>query len=270
MATEGPVLPGSDVTGHFLVRCRPLPMGEAHVWYASTAVCDTPARRAYYRSLLNDAERARLERFAFDHLKLEYLVTRALCRSVLSCYVDVAPQDWRFVTNSYGRPEIAMAGLPVPLRFNLSNVRTLAVCVVTRAIDAGIDVESLERSRDFLAIAGHYFAPAELRALRALPEEEQPRRFFELWTLKESYVKARGMGLSLPLEQFSFLPEARPIQVAFDPRLGDVAEDWQFWLRPLGERHLIAVSLRRRQRPDWCVCLREIVPDRIPTWQEVP
>ena len=53
-------------------------------------------------------------------------------------------------------------------------------------------------------MADHYFAPTEVTALRSLPAAQQPERFFVYWTLKESYIKARGLGLSLPLAEFAF------------------------------------------------------------------
>ncbi|MBV8806534.1 MAG: 4'-phosphopantetheinyl transferase superfamily protein [Sinobacteraceae bacterium] len=247
-----------------------LPPSEAHIWYAWTADCDTPALRAYYRSLLNEEECARLERFAFEYLKLEYLATRALCRTVLSAYASVSPAHWQFEANSYGRPEIATSGTPAPLRFNLSNARSLVACVVTREVDAGIDVEELDRRGETVSIANHYFSPLELHALHALPPERQRHRFFELWTLKESYIKARGMGLSIPLDQFSFCLEAPPISVILDPRLGDIATDWQFQLYRLSDRHLVAVCIRRAQPPDFRIHIREVVPDTRLRWRNAP
>jgi 4'-phosphopantetheinyl transferase len=225
--------------------------------------------RDYYRSLLTQAELARLARYAFDHLKVEYLITRALCRTVLSAYREVPPQDWSFVANEYGRPEISTPGIE-GLRFNLSNARSLVACVVTRTADAGVDVEEIERRGDPVAIADRYFSAQELQALNALPPERRRHRFFELWTLKESYIKARGMGLSIPLDQFSLLVDERPIRIAFDPRLGDRAEDWQFELASLSEQHLLAVGIRRGAHPDFKISLREVVPNARLIWKEAP
>jgi 4'-phosphopantetheinyl transferase len=97
-----------------------LPSSEAHVWYAMTADCDKPDLRGYYLSVLSDEERARLEQFAFDHLKLEYLVTHALCRTVLSTYEDIPPSAWRFSFNAYGRPEIVRPYPSPRMRFSLT------------------------------------------------------------------------------------------------------------------------------------------------------
>lgn len=244
--------------------------GEAHVWYAWTASCDTPPLRAYYRSLLNSEERERFERIAFEPLKLEYLVTRALCRTVLSAYANLPPRCWRFRANSYGRPEIDAGDALPRLRFNLSNASSLVACVVTRTADAGIDVEDIGRSGETVSIADHYFSPQELRALHALPAERRRRRFFELWTLKESYIKARGMGLSIPLDQFSFVLPGPPICIAFEPSLPDMAADWQFALLHPDERHIMALAIRRAQKPLFRLYLRQTMPGPKLEWMDLP
>ena len=235
--------------------------GEAHLWYAWTERSCTPARLALYQSLLVDEEIARMERFRFDHLKQEYLLTRALCRLTLSRYVDVPPKAWRFGANEFGRPQIVAPLAFESLRFNLSNVPSLAACLVARDIEAGVDVEETDRSEEVLDLVDRYFSESELLALRALPQSRQRRRFFELWTLKESYIKARGMGLSIPLEQFSFeLEQAAPIRIGFSSVLLDVASDWQFQLIEPSNHHLMAVSLRRGDGPDFRIKVTETIP----------
>jgi 4'-phosphopantetheinyl transferase len=94
----------------------------------------------------------------------------------------------------------------------------------------GVDVERMDRRTETVRLAERYFAPSEVRALRALPAAEQPRRFFAYWTLKESYIKARGLGLALPLDQFAFHLDDEAIRIAFDPRLVDNPARWRFAL----------------------------------------
>lgn len=218
--------------------------GQVDVWYTRTADCLDAGMERHYRSLLTDEEASRLERFRFPYLRQEYLVTRALCRLTLSHYADVAPCDWRFIANRYGRPEIAGPGSGHRLRFNLSNARSLVACAVTLDDDIGVDVEEIDRPGETLSIAHHYFSPKELAGLRALPEARQQDRFYALWTLKEAYIKARGMGLSIPLDRFSF-EIGREIGIELAPELGDRAERWHFELRPVGDRHLLAVCAER-------------------------
>jgi len=94
----------------------------------------------------------------------------------------------------------------------------MVACLIAPSQESGIDVENVERPGETIEVADRYFSCFESAALRALPVEAQHRRFFEYWTLKEAYIKARGLGLSLPLEQFSFHIEAdRPVRISFDP-----------------------------------------------------
>ncbi len=235
-----------------------LAQDESHVWYCWTDACLDEGRAEAYRALLSADEAERMARFQFDYLKREFLVTRALCRLTLSRYADIPPHVWRFRTNAYGRPEVDLPDAP-RLRFNLSNARSLVACVITRDADAGVDVEELDRRGDTLAIADRYFSASEMAALRALPVSRQQERFFELWTLKESYIKARGMGLSIPLDQFSFSFGGR-IGIGFDPELEDRSAEWHFELHRPGVRHLLAVGVRRPSTVPWRVQVRATVP----------
>jgi 4'-phosphopantetheinyl transferase len=238
----------------------PLPRGEAHLWYVLAGEVTEPGLLAAYEALLAPEERARKERFYFDKNRHEYLLTRALCRGVLSRYAAVAPEAWVFRANRYGRPEIASPeGCPV--RFNLTNTDGLIACLVAHEREIGVDVEDLERRGETVLIADRFFSPLEVAALHAVPEAAQRARFFDYWTLKEAYIKARGMGLSIPLDQFSFAIEpGRPIRIAFDPRLEDDPSTWQFaQLRPT-ERHLISAAVRRSGEPDLRFVVRRTIP----------
>ena len=219
--------------------------GEAHLWYVLSDEVRDPALLAAYHALMSPDEAEKQRRFYFEKGRHEYLLTRALARSVLSRYAPVAPKDWSFVRNAHGRPEIAgPAGLP-PLRFNLSNTDGLIACLVLLERDAGVDVEHTGRSGETVKLADRFFAPAEVRALHALPAERQRARFFDCWTLKEAYIKARGMGLAIPLSHFSFeLDAGERIGIAFDPRLEDDPEAWRFTLMSPTADHRMATAIR--------------------------
>ena len=150
-----------------------------------------------------------------------------------------------FEKNSYGRPEINGAW---PIRFNLSHTRGLVACLVVRTVDAGVDVEHRRELRDRLKVAERFFSPIEVRELKQLPVEEQPRRFYELWTLKESYIKARGMGLAIPLDQFSYRFAATPV-LTTDPAHQDNGADWQCGLASPTDEHQLAWAVRNSGRP---------------------
>jgi len=127
--------------------------------------------------------------------------------------------------------------------------------------EVGVDVEDVDRPGETVEIADQFFSPTEVAALRAVPVAAQRYRFFQYWTLKESYIKARGMGLSIPLDQFSFQLEAnQPIRITFDPRLNDDPGRWQFAQFRLTPRHLTAAAIPRGPDPDLTIQLRQTVP----------
>ena len=204
----------------------------------------TPERRAAYDALMTEDERARHRRFMFDRDRDLFLATRALVRCVLSRYADVRPPAWRFERTEHGRPFVAgPSGVP-SLHFNLSNTYGLVACAVGSYPRVGVDVENTTRSTDAIEIADRFFSPLEVEALHALPRDRQRERFFSYWTLKESYIKARGLGLAIPLGQFSFLlDDAPPIRIRFDPALDDDPARWRFGLFRASDRHTLAVGV---------------------------
>ena len=146
-------------------------------------------------------------------------------------------------------------------RLNLSNTRGLVCCLVAADRDVGIDVEEISREGETVSIADRFFSPSEVEELRAQPEERRRPRFFDYWTLKEAYIKARGMGLAIPLDHFSFLlTPGRPIGIAFDPQLDDDPTSWQFeQIRPT-PTHLISAAIRRKNEADLRLVVRRVTP----------
>jgi 4'-phosphopantetheinyl transferase len=247
---------------------------EVHLWYVLPGQIAAPDLLASYRALLTPDEWARNQRFVFARGRHEHLVTRALVRTILSAYQPmVDPRAWQFVANPYGRPEIAGPLPRPPLRFNLSHTDGLIVCLLAADREIGVDVEDTTRQTiGGIGIADRYFSPAEVAALRAVPPAAQQGRFYDYWTLKESYIKARGLGLQVPLDQFSFHlgpPSAtpaqegsdQPITISFGPGIKDDPATWQFALQRLADRHRLAIAIRRQPgEPDLAVRIRPSTP----------
>lgn len=216
---------------------------ELRVVTTDEAPADTVAR--LWTRMTAD-EQARCVRFVRDVDRRTFAITRALVRQTLSRHAPTAPLDWRFVTNDHDCPFVVpeQAGAP-PLHFNVSHTDGLVALAVTRGHRLGVDVERVTRVVTE-AVAERHFAPAEVRDLRALPAADQPRVFFEYWTLKEAYIKARGMGLALPLDAFAFalrLPD--PPTISFVPGFDDVPERWQFWQAWPTAAHRLSLAIER-------------------------
>jgi 4'-phosphopantetheinyl transferase len=217
--------------------------GQVYLWLAYLDEITDARLLAECRLLLNQEEQRQQLRFHFERDRHRYLVTRAMQRTVLSKYVDIAPRDWRFISNDYGRPSIAAEHAAARgIEFNLSHTDGLVVMAVTRERSIGVDVENTRTREVDIGIADWFFAPEEVVALRTLPDEQQQQRFFEYWTLKESYIKARGMGLSIPLKRFAFhLEDPEQIRLTIHPGLQDYAERWWFRQLRIDHDHLTAL-----------------------------
>ena len=199
---------------------------------------------ARYAALLTPEEEARRRRYLFEHSRRQHLLARVLVRSALSRYAAVDPRAWRFEANAHGRPHIAAPALAAPLEFNLSHTEGLIACLVGRSAEIGVDVEYTPRKSAYAQVARRFFSASEAAALRALPEEAKRERFFAYWTLKESYIKARGLGLALPLDAFSFTLAGSRISIAFDARIADEPNAWQFTRLALSAEHACAIAQR--------------------------
>jgi 4'-phosphopantetheinyl transferase len=197
------------------------------LWCAYPGDLEAEGVAEAYAALLNDEERARLARFKFERHRLESLATRALVRSALSRYRAVAARDWQFKLNAQGKPE---ADPECGLQFNLSNSLGLVVCLVAGGdSEVGVDVEPHERAKQIMELVTKVFSPREQEQLAALAEGEKLDRALSLWTLKESYIKARGLGLLIPLDKFSFVfGGAAGVRLEMDASLGDDAGRWRF------------------------------------------
>ena len=204
-------------------------------WVRPESIQLTPGALA----LLNPEELAQRHRFIPPEKCHEHLVTRVLVRTVLGEALGVAPEGVTFAPNAWGRPELPP---PSTLKFNLSHTPGLVVCLVSPKHEVGVDTELLSRAPKLLRLAAKVFAPKELNDLMALPEEEQAQRAVTLWTLKESYIKARGKGLSLPLAGFAFRFDGGDIQLEVEPALEDDGARWQFQTRAFGA-HLISTAI---------------------------
>lgn len=187
---------------------------------------------------LPDDEQARFAKYKHTLSAHEFLAGRLLVRGWLSAATGRAPRDWRLVEGRYGRPEIASPA--TALRFNVAHSGGVVACVLTDGREAGVDVEDLGRRELSPDLWRRYCAPAEVADIEARPEEERHRRFLTFWTLKEAYLKARGLGIAVHLADVSFSLHGPVPTVSFRDSLAGTSTDWAFGLAPAGPGHLLS------------------------------
>jgi 4'-phosphopantetheinyl transferase len=162
-----------------------------------------------------------MHRFRFEQDRRRYLIGRGLLRTLLGRYLDIAPDQPRFDYTPSGKPYLAPGLARQPLEFNISHSGELVLIAVAAGRALGIDVEEIRGDIEVAAIATHFFSPNEQHALATLSGAARVDAFFDCWTRKEAYIKAKGDGLSLPLDQFdvSLMPGegARLVETRPDP-----------------------------------------------------
>jgi len=225
----------------------PLPDDEIHLWVVSES--EVPATLLpHYQALLSEDELARYERRRSEEERRRFLITRATVRSVLSAYHPaIAPALWRFSSNAHGRPEAVFDDHTPSLVFNISHATGMVLLAVARSGELGVDVEDTWRECQVTDLASRFFSSAEAEELLQLPEADQRARFFDLWTLKEAYIKACGMGLAIPLGSFGYCFAGATIGIDFDEVRQDQPERWQLWQLRASERHQVGLAYAGQQ-----------------------
>jgi 4'-phosphopantetheinyl transferase len=217
------------------------------VWIVEPGESRVDALLATHANSLSDSEWTRCLRFRFDRDRQRFLVAHTVLRVALSEHTDVDPSDWAFAVNSYGCPRISYPLEWCNLQFNISHCEGLVACALGMNHFLGIDVENWRRACPASEIARQYFSAAEAFDIQHLPEELRHRRFFEYWTLKEAYVKARAVGLTIPLDAFAFQITPDRIELSF---LNEVAADpfsWQFAQQFPTDGHVMALAICRNR-----------------------
>jgi 4'-phosphopantetheinyl transferase len=205
-----------------------------------TAFRDDPDRVQQALAWMTTDERARAGRFRQDDDRLMFALGRVMARTLVGRALDVAPSAWPWREGPHGRPEIDDGA--TDLHFNLSHSAGLVICALARGRAVGVDVENLRRRSPDPALVPRYCSPSEADDVRA-HGDRWPDRFLAYWTLKEAYLKARGVGISVPLADISFALTESGARLGFERSLAGTDARWTFHLWQPGTRHLAAVAV---------------------------
>ncbi len=216
--------------------------GGVGVWHADISLLESEPVRARALAWLTPAERARFDRHRGDADRLMFLLGRVMARRLVGLWLQVEPTAWRWREGPHGRPEIDDPRTAV--HFNLAHSSGLVACVVALDREVGVDVEDSDRPPTDPAIVARFCSPDEAAAIR-VGEPGWRDRFLQVWTLKEAYLKARGVGISVHLSDISFSVDAAgdDVRVRFLRSLADADARWAFRLARATPRHLLAVAM---------------------------
>ena len=174
---------------------------EIHIWRADL---DLPAPAlGRLDSTLGEDEKSRAARFVHARDRDHFIAARGILRELLGVYLKQPADQVQFRYGKHGKPRLATECSETTITYNLSHSYGLAAYAISNGLELGIDVELIRPEFAGEDIAARYFSEEEMAELRALPIELRADGFFRCWTRKEAYVKARGEGLSIPLDSFS-------------------------------------------------------------------
>ena len=226
-----------------------LPANEIHLWLLEVEQ-DNPIHDATGEALLSTEELARAARFRFPADRRLYRVSHAFLRETLGSYLNRPPAELEFIAGSHGRPELISG----ELRFNLTHTKGFTACVITAKADCGVDVEPIDRRADRELVAKNVFTEEERATIDARAESLRAKQFFQFWTLKEAYIKARGLGLSLPLKEISFNVSGPEPTVTLGPRIADDPAPWRFWSGMASTHHHYGVAVKSSTPMNLRIC----------------
>jgi 4'-phosphopantetheinyl transferase len=215
-----------------------------HLWHGSPQ-----ARRSllpHLSALLSADEADRRARFHFEADRRDFAFARGMLRTLVAAYLKTDPREVRFRYSEYGKPSLAPAGAEPDLQFNLSHTQGAVLLAICRQRAIGVDVERVREDFSPQEIATRFFSLSEQQALMRLPKAEQRPAFFHCWSRKEAFLKARGHGLSFPLEQFDVSIGVDETEVRLTTRPDPAeAQRWQILQAPAPEGYVAAVAVAR-------------------------
>ncbi|MBN1481958.1 4'-phosphopantetheinyl transferase superfamily protein [candidate division KSB1 bacterium] len=179
----------------------PLSGETVHVWAADLDLCQSLL--SFADAILSQDELERAKRFYFAHDRDRFTTARLILRILLGFYLATDPRQITFDYNDYGKPFVENRRRERQTVFNVSHSQNQALFVFSQSHELGVDIEYMRPSFATIDIAKKYFSADELDDLQQVPERERVIRFYDCWTRKEAYIKAKGRGLSLALDSFS-------------------------------------------------------------------
>lgn len=202
---------------------------------------------------LDEQDRSHIARFRFQRDRDLAAASRLLQRLAVAHCARIAPEavgDIRFSSEPGARPLVLAPARAQAFCFSAANTRGMVACAVSATHNIGLDVEEIKEK---LApeLVDHCCTAQERTELWSLPEAERRKAFFQLWTLKESYLKARGIGLQVSPHLIGFTATGRSALPAFhaDPATEPYPGHWHFRILEAGPGHAAALCIHGALEP---------------------
>lgn len=198
---------------------------EVHVWRANLDLSKNQLQK--YKIVLSADERLKFESYRFNNDQNKYIASRGILRHILSLYLDDDPKNIVFTYNQYGKPFLKYNHNPKPLFFSVSHSGNIALYAITRNQKVGIDIQQFHKNIDCDLVGSKCYSDLEKKIKNSLPKQHKDHFFYTCWVRKEAFIKAKGTGLSEPLNGFSVLVDQKfpPRRISKTLRMNEI----NFW-----------------------------------------
>lgn len=214
---------------------------ELHIWRID--LINALRQSSEFYPILSDDERKRANCFYHRKHQENFIFTRGVLRKIIGDYLKKDPSQIEFSYNKYGKPFIKKNQKISPFNFNLSHSEDIALCIISKDVEAGIDIEKVFPLDQCVSIAKQFFSKQEINALKNAFPDHQLRLFYQIWTRKEAFVKAIGVGLGCPLKDFDVISEANKITFFRKEERDEIfSKDWNFKQLSVQEGYEAAIA----------------------------
>jgi 4'-phosphopantetheinyl transferase len=225
-----------------------LEASDVHVWLVS--LNQPVAIVNGLLQLVSPDEQAKADRFQFEIDRRRFIVARGCLRTILAGYLGIAPAAIQFSYGNHGKPKLAtQTASASQLKFNLAHSGDRAVYAFTLIGEVGVDLERIRPDFDGDEVARRFFSPSEVACLNQFSVAARQQAFFQCWTRKEAFIKAKGLGLSIALDQFDVTlaadEEAALLRTRWDE---SEAARWSLQEIDVGPDYAAAVAI---EAEDW-------------------
>lgn len=217
---------------------------EVHLWCADLNVSENTHKMLV--KYLNNDELNRAARFVREQDRSHFIAARGILRDILNRYINLAPENIEFNYGEHGKPSLNPRQNQCNINFNLAHSQDLAIYAITRLNNLGVDIEYTKRNIEALDIAERFFSKNEIASMHVLSASEQVAAFYRIWTRKEAFVKAIGVGLSHPLDQFSVDGSLEKSAINFHTENPSIKNDWYVYSITITNEYVAALSLEER------------------------
>ena len=237
----------SSVGRSLVVRCEPVEVHTfegtlagilepdvVHAWFAT--VEQLRDKSEFYWEVLDDAERARADRFRFEKDRERFVLGHGWLRELLGLYLELDPASVVMARGVYGKPFLSENRL----QFNLSDTKDAVLIAFALGNEIGADVETMTRKVDHASISAYYFTPEEIVDMSSSGDAK--RRFLELWTRKEAVLKASGVGIMDDLSVLRVDALVNENTITHEAFVAMAASEYHVRTWHIGGEHLISVA----------------------------